>query len=55
MNGETVMYAPGNGFYVDPRNGINEARLAYVINCEVIKKAIGLLAAGVKAYNCRSK
>ena len=55
VNGETVMYAPGNGFYVDPRNGINEARLAYVINCEDIKKAIGLLAAGVKAYNSRSK
>ena len=55
VNGETVMFAPGNGFYVDPRHGINEARLAYVLNCGDLKKAIGLLAAGIKAYNSRSK
>lgn len=54
VNGETVMFAPGNGFYVDPTNGINEARLAYVINCEDIKKAISLLAAGLKAYPGRT-
>ena len=54
VNGETVMFAPGNGFYVDPANGINEARLAYVINCEDLKKAISLLAAGLKVYPGRT-
>jgi aspartate aminotransferase len=55
VNGETVMFAPGNGFYENPANGINEARLAYVLNCDDIKKAISILAAGLKAYPGRTK
>jgi aspartate aminotransferase len=55
VNGETVMFAPGNGFYENPANGINEARMAYVLNCGDIKKAISLLAAGLKAYPGRTK
>ncbi len=50
-NGETVMYAPGNGFYASPDHGVNEVRLAYVLNCKDIERAMDLLAMGIKKYN----
>lgn len=42
-NGETVMYAPGSGFYADPDDGRCEVRIAYVHNCEYLRRAIELL------------
>ena len=50
VDGETVMFAPGNGFYDTEGFGINEARLAYVLKSEDLEKAIAILAAGLKAY-----
>ena len=50
VNGETVMIAPGNGFYATPGKGVDEARLAYVLNCEDLEKAMALLAEAVKQY-----
>jgi len=50
IDGETVMFAPGNGFYADPKNGRQEARLAYVINSRDIEKAIRILGEGLKVY-----
>lgn len=50
VNGETVMIAPGNGFYATPGKGVDEARLAYVLNCEDLEKALVLLAEAVKQY-----
>ena len=50
VNGETVMIAPGNGFYATPGKGVDEARLAYVLNCEDLAKAMALLAEAVKQY-----
>ncbi len=50
VNGETVMFAPGNGFYDTPGCGVDEARLAYVLNCEDLEKAMEILAAGLAAY-----
>lgn len=50
-NNETVMYAPGNGFYATPGHGMNEVRLAYVLKCEDIERAMDLLALGIKKYN----
>lgn len=50
VNGETVMIAPGNGFYSTPGKGIDEARLAYVLNCGDIEKAIRILGEGLKQY-----
>ena len=38
IDNETVMFAPGNGFYSDPELGVNEARLAYVLNCDDLKR-----------------
>ena len=55
IDGETVMFAPGNGFYQDPEKGKKGARLAYVLNCDNIKKAIHILGEGLKAYPGRDK
>ena len=49
-NGETVMIAPGNGFYATPGKGVDEARLAYVLKCEDLERAMELLAAAVQEY-----
>lgn len=50
INGETVMFAPGNGFYNTPGSGVNEARLAYVLKSEDLKQAIYILGEALKAY-----
>jgi aspartate aminotransferase len=50
---ETTMIAPGSGFYVDPTTGINEARLAYVLNVDDLRKAMEILKLGIEAYNRR--
>lgn len=54
VDGETVMFAPGNGFYSNPGFGINEARLAYVLNCEDLKRAIYILGEALKVYPGRT-
>ena len=46
--GDTVVGLDNLNAYYD--QNLKEARLAYVINCDDLKKAIGLLAAGLKAY-----
>ena len=52
--GETVMFAPGNGFYSTPGLGVNEARLAYVLNCDDLKRAIYILGEALKVYPGRT-
>ena len=49
--GETVMYAPGEGFYATPGKGKNEVRIAYVTNPAELTRAIELLGLGIEAYN----
>lgn len=51
--GETMMYAPGRGFYATPGKGINEIRIAYVIAPEELSRAVELLGLGIQAYNAR--
>ena len=50
IDGETVMFAPGNGFYNTPGGGVNEARLAYVLKSEDLERAIYILGEALKAY-----
>lgn len=50
IDNETVMFAPGNGFYNDPQLGVSEARLAYVLNCQDLEKAIYIMGEALKAY-----
>lgn len=52
-HGETVMFAPGEGFYGTPGKGKNEVRLAYVIRQAELARALDLLALGIEAYNRR--
>ncbi len=54
-HGDTVMYAPGEGFYATPGKGRDEVRLAYVICQEDLKRAMELLSLGIEAYNKREK
>jgi aspartate aminotransferase len=49
-NGETVMLAPASGFYGTAGSGLNEVRLAYVLNRESIESAMDCLEAALLAY-----
>ena len=53
-NGETLMLAPATGFYSTPGSGINEVRLAYVLNVEDLKKAMVCLEKALKVYPGRT-
>jgi aspartate aminotransferase len=53
LDGETVMVAPADGFYATPGKGKDEVRIAYVLNCLDLDRAMKILAAGVEAYNKR--
>ena len=48
--GQTVMMAPANGFYSTPGAGLQEARIAYVLNKESLKKAVKCLEEALKVY-----
>ena len=50
FEGATVMVAPAAGFYATPGLGLNEVRIAYVLNCDDLRKAIRVLGEGLKAY-----
>ncbi|MBO7522429.1 MAG: pyridoxal phosphate-dependent aminotransferase [Bacteroidales bacterium] len=49
-NNQTVMIAPGTGFYTTPGLGKNEARLAYVLNVGDLTKAVKVLEEALKVY-----
>lgn len=49
-NGETVMMAPVTGFYATKGLGLNEVRIAYVLNNTELNKAMDCLEAGLAAY-----
>ncbi|HOJ41382.1 MAG TPA: pyridoxal phosphate-dependent aminotransferase [Candidatus Syntrophosphaera thermopropionivorans] len=51
IDGATMMGAPGDGFYATPGLGLNEMRLAYVLNQEDLSKAMHILTEGIEAYN----
>jgi aspartate aminotransferase len=50
LDGETMMGAPGEGFYATPGLGKDEIRLAYVLKEEDLVRAGALLKAGLAAY-----
>ena len=50
-NGQTVMFAPGDGFYATPGLGVDEIRIAYVLNCDELVRAAELLRLGLDVYN----
>jgi aspartate aminotransferase len=49
-DGETVMVAPGSGFYSTPGLGRDEIRIAYVLETDTLSRAMDLLAAAIRRY-----
>ena len=49
-DGDTVLVAPAESFYLTPGLGINEVRLSYVIEVDKINRAMEVLAAALKEY-----
>ena len=47
---QTVMLAPGSGFYQTPGHGKQEVRLAYVLNCDDLNCAMDCLERALGAY-----
>jgi len=54
FNNETVMLAPGTGFYATPGIGKDEVRIAYVLNVAELEKAMDCLEAALKVYPGRT-
>ena len=51
--GQTIMMAPGSGFYSTPGAGRDEVRLAYVLNKEDLAKALVVLEKALDEYGRR--
>lgn len=52
-NGETVMFAPAEGFYSTPGLGKDEMRIAYVLTADKMRRGAELIKLGIEAYNNR--
>lgn len=50
LEGETVMIAPGAGFYLNPGLGRSEARLAYVLDEPDLARSVEILAEALRLY-----
>lgn len=48
--GQTVMMAPAAGFYTTPNAGINQVRIAYVLNKDDLHKALFVLQKALEVY-----
>jgi aspartate aminotransferase len=51
VNGETVMVAPGAGFYSTPGKGKQEVRIAYVLETRKLEIAGKIILEAIKAYH----
>lgn len=50
VNKETIMVAPAAGFYSSPNVGLNQIRIAYVLNKDSLVKAVNILKEALKVY-----
>ena len=50
VNGETVMFAPAEGFYATPGLGKDEVRLSYALDSNDLKKAMNILKEALIKY-----
>ncbi|MGJ8666766.1 MAG: pyridoxal phosphate-dependent aminotransferase [Patiriisocius sp.] len=50
LDGETIMVAPAAGFYSSPGVGLNQIRIAYVLNKESLIRSVEILKAALKEY-----
>lgn len=51
FEGQTIMMAPGAGFYTDPNEGIDQVRMAYVLKKDDLAKAMAVLRKALEEYN----
>ena len=49
-NGQTIMLAPASGFYSTPKTGINQVRIAYVLNQKALTQALICLQKALELY-----
>ena len=54
MDNETVMVTPAASFYRTPGEGVNQVRIAYVLEVPRLKKAMAILAEALKQYPGRT-
>lgn len=47
---ETIMLAPANGFYATPGKGVDEVRIAFVLNVKAMKRSMEILGEALKVY-----
>ena len=50
VDGETVMFAPADGFYATPGLGKDQVRAAYVLEVPKLQRACEILAAALRQY-----
>ncbi len=50
VDGETIMVAPAAGFYSTPGVGLNQIRIAYVLNETSLKTSVNILKEALKVY-----
>jgi aspartate aminotransferase len=55
VDGKTTMVAPAAGFYATPGLGMDEIRIAYVLNEDRMRTALAILRKGLEAYPGRKK
>jgi len=51
--GKTVMVAPAESFYITPGKGVDEVRIAYVLEEDKLRDAIRILGIALNQYNAR--
>jgi len=51
VDNETVMLAPAAGFYSSPNEGLNQVRIAYVLNKRDLKKAVNIIKLALETYS----
>lgn len=49
-DGHTVMMAPATGFYADPASGKRQVRLAYVLEQDLLRRAVECLRSALSSY-----
>lgn len=49
-DGHTVMIAPAEGFYATPGMGLNQVRLAYVLNQEALEASVEIIREALREY-----
>ena len=53
--GQTVIMAPGSGFYTNPEDGRHQVRMGYVLQKEDLAKAVVVLRKALEAYNAQEQ